>query len=230
MHKFGKIKYLLIVPVLVLAVLIGYVSVKVVNKPSAAVLACNTKDLSGVYDFNSQTAFWDGAEIQKPLFARNMDTFKETNVLGLSTQSDKWIEVDLSEQKMRAWNGNTLFAESAVSSGLPGTPTPPGEYHIWVKLRYTKMEGGEGRYYYNLPNVPFTMFFENESVPRYKGYGLHGAYWHNSFGTPRSHGCVNLPIPVAEQIFYWADPVLPEGKGSVWADENNPGTRIVIHE
>lgn len=230
MHKIDRFKSLLVVPVVALAIFIGIWSIRAVSKPSKEVLACNTKDLSGIFDFNPQTAIWEGQDISRPLFARNMDTAAQSAVLGLSSQSDKWIEVDLSEQKMKAWNGNTLFAESPVSSGLPGTPTPTGEYRIWVKLRYTKMEGGSGRYYYYLPNVPFTMFFENESVPRYKGYGLHGTYWHNSFGTPRSHGCVNLPTPVAEQIFYWADPVLPEGKGSIWADENNPGTRIVIHQ
>lgn len=74
------------------------------------------------------------------------------------------------------------------------------------------MEGGSGRYYYNLPNVPYTMFFENEKIPRWKGYGIHGAYWHNDFGTPRSHGCVNLPVDAARKLYYWADPVLPEGK------------------
>jgi hypothetical protein len=92
------------------------------------------------------------------------------------------------------------------------------------------MEGGSGRGYYNLPNVPYTMFFENSEVPGWRGYGLHGTYWHNDFGRQKSHGCVNLPTPIAKQLYEWTTPVLPEGKGMVRADANNVGTRILIHE
>ena len=142
----------------------------------------------------------------------------------------KWIEIDLSEQKIKAWDGDNLFLESLVSTGLPWYPTPQGEYKIWIKLRATKMEGGEGKYYYNLPNVPFVMFFENEKVPGWRGYGLHGTYWHNDFGRVRSHGCVNLPTSVAQQLYYWTDPQIADGKWMITANGENPGTRIVIHE
>lgn len=193
-------------------------------------VACSSTQYSDVFDTSERLAVYDGKQIQAPLLVRNFDIPLDTSVLGLATASEKWIEVDLSDQLLRAWNGNTLYLETDIASGLPWTPTPPGEYHIWAKLRYTRMEGGSGAYYYNLPNVPFTMFFSNDKVPSWRGYGLHGTYWHNSFGTPRSHGCVNLPTPMAEKIYYWADPVLPEGKSSIYADENNPGTRILIHE
>jgi len=131
---------------------------------------------------------------------------------------------------LRAWEGGNIFLETKISSGLPGTPTPKGEFRVWVKLRATKMEGGQGRYYYYLPNVPYVMYFENENVPGWRGYGLHGTYWHSDFGTPRSHGCVNLPTPVAEQLYYWVTPDLPANKSSVFAGPENPGTRIVIHD
>src|SRR5438045_6259737 len=98
------------------------------------------------------------------------------------------------------------------------------------KVRATRMEGGEGKYYYNLPNVPFVMFFGNDKIFWGRGFGLHGAYWHNDFGKVHSHGCVNLQIPVAEKLYYWTAPTVPEGKNFVKADEENPGTRIVIHE
>jgi lipoprotein-anchoring transpeptidase ErfK/SrfK len=120
--------------------------------------------------------------------------------------------------------------ETLVSTGLPWYPTPTGEFRIWIKLRATKMEGGEGKYYYYLPNVPYVMFFENDQVPGWRGYGLHGTYWHNDFGTQRSHGCVNLPTTVAERLYYWVNPQLPGGKTSVKASSGNIGTRIVIHE
>ncbi len=144
-------------------------------------------------------------------------------VLGSSTD-EKWIEIDLSDQKLIAHQGNTIFLESLISSGLWGK-TPPGEYHIWYKIRATKMEGGNKatNTYYYLPNVPYTMFFNND-------IGIHGTYWHQNFGKPMSHGCVNSPTPIAEKLFYWADPVLPEGQWAVRATDANPGTRVVVHD
>jgi lipoprotein-anchoring transpeptidase ErfK/SrfK len=81
---------------------------------------------------------------------------------------------------------------------------------------------GTSSYYY-LPNVPYTMFF-------YKSYGLHGTYWHNNFGHPMSHGCVNLPTPIAEKLFYWTEPQLPAGKSSVLTSREISGTKVVVHQ
>lgn len=228
-HPQHKYVFLGVASIAFLAILaIGFVIISRNNVPTAEL--ANVTDFSGQYDVNAQTAIFEGQQINPPLFARSVDDYVQSRVLGFTSSSDKWIEVDLSEQKVKAWNGSTLFLESAISTGLPGTPTPTGEFSIWYKLRYTKMEGGRGKNYYNLPNVPFTMFFHNDAVPGWKGYGLHGTYWHNSFGTPRSHGCVNLPTPIAEQIYNWSEPVIPAGAGSVQASAGNPGTRIVIHE
>ena len=180
-----------------------------------------------VYDPEAKTGSYHGEAVEVPRFS--MEAPKAPPVLGVST-GERWIEIDLSEQKIKAWEGNNLFLESLVSTGLPWWPTPQGEFRIWTKLRVTRMEGGSGKYYYNLPNVPYVMFFENDSVPGWRGFGLHGTYWHNDFGTVRSHGCVNLPTPVAEKLYYWSSPNLPSGKSSVMADAGNIGTRIVIHE
>jgi lipoprotein-anchoring transpeptidase ErfK/SrfK len=90
----------------------------------------------------------------------------------------------------------------AVSTGLPGTPTPVGQFRIWIKLTKDDMSGPG----YYLPNVPYVMYF-------YRGYGLHGTYWHRNFGAPMSHGCVNLPTPDAGWLFNWA----------------SVGTRVVTH-
>jgi len=73
------------------------------------------------------------------------------------------------------------------------------------------------------------MFFENEKFPGYLGYGLHGTYWHDNFGTQRSHGCVNLPTEVAGQLYDWVGPTSSSGY-VVKSEKTNPGTRIVIHE
>ncbi|KKQ37015.1 MAG: ErfK/YbiS/YcfS/YnhG family protein [Candidatus Woesebacteria bacterium GW2011_GWA1_37_7] len=189
-------------------------------------LGCEVNDLSGLLNYSDNIAIFEGKELSIPQLAFEEREFK---VLSLSTE-ERWIEVDLSEQKLKAWEGGSLFLETPVSTGLPWWPTPKGEFRIWIKLRATRMEGGSGKYYYNLPNVPYVMFFENESVPGWRGYGLHGTYWHNSFGTPRSHGCVNLPTNIAKELYFWTTPTLPEGKGVVYASAENLGTRIVIHD
>lgn len=183
-------------------------------------------DLSGKIDPDARIAIYEGKEIKVPQLVREIT---RPPVLGAASGS-KWIEVDLSEQKIRAWDGNSLFLESLVSTGLPWWPTPKGEFTIWAKVRAAKMEGGEGKHYYYLPNVPYIMFFENASTPGWRGFSLHGTYWHNDFGRPRSHGCVNLPTPVAEKLYYWIGPQMPEGKRFVRASEDNPGTRVVIHD
>lgn len=191
--------------------------------------ASGLADLSGEFRKGEDKAWFEGRELQASV-VDEPDLRLATRVLG-AVAVDKWIEVDLSEQKLIAHEGDGIFLESAVSSGK-WAPTPTGEFRVWIKLRYAKMEGGvkgTGTYYY-LPNVPFVMYFENDQVPGWRGYSLHGTYWHNNFGHPMSHGCVNLPTSVAEKLYYWAMPVLPEGKRSVQATPENPGIRIVIHE
>lgn len=200
---------------------------KNINSSIPEEFGCVYHDLSGVIDYSQTTAYFEGKEISIPRYAYvdNVDN----EVLGLASE-EKWIEVDLSDQKLYAWQGDQLFMESLISSGLPWYPTPTGEFRVWIKLRATKMEGGTGAYYYYLPNVPHVMYFENSSVPGWRGYGIHGAYWHNDFGNPHSHGCVNLPLDAAETLYYWASPVIPEGKTSIRSTPENPGIRIVIHE
>ncbi|MGC8856131.1 MAG: L,D-transpeptidase family protein [Anaerolineae bacterium] len=108
-------------------------------------------------------------------------------------QGVRWIDVNLSQQRVYAYEGDTLVNSFVVSTGTWQTPTVTGQFHIWIKLRSTTMTGPG----YYLPNVPYTMYF-------YKGYGLHGTYWHSNFGMPMSHGCVNLSIPDAEWLYNWA--------------------------
>ena len=104
-----------------------------------------------------------------------------------------WIDVDLSQQRVYAYEGDTIVNSFLASTGTWQTPTVTGKYKIWIKLRYTDMAGPG----YYLPDVPYTMYF-------YKGYGIHGTYWHNNFGTPMSHGCVNLSISDAAWLYDFA--------------------------
>lgn len=106
---------------------------------------------------------------------------------------ERWIDVNLTQQMVYAYQGNTVVNSFLVSTGTWQYPTVTGQYHVYVKLPYTDMAGPG----YYLPNVPNTMYF-------YKGYGLHGTYWHHNFGTPMSHGCINLSIPDSQWLFNWA--------------------------
>ncbi len=227
MKKDTLIAFVLAILLVLIFAYFGSRNKNIMYSQDQSLVSCKASDYTGLIDFNEKIAFFEGKKIDIPSLA--YVTSSDSMVLGLS-QEEKWIEVDLSEQKLRAWEGDKLYLESLVSTGLPWYPTPQGEFRIWIKLRATKMEGGSGKYYYYLPNVPYTMFFYNDKVPAYRGYGLHGTYWHNDFGRQRSHGCVNLPTPVAEKLYYWALPVLPEGKSVVRATPENPGTRVVIHE
>jgi lipoprotein-anchoring transpeptidase ErfK/SrfK len=106
---------------------------------------------------------------------------------------DRWIDVDLTNQMVYAYEGDVIINSFLVSTGTWLTPTVTGEYKIYVKYRSASMSGPG----YYLPNVPYIMYF-------YKSYGLHGTYWHNNFGTPMSHGCVNLRTDEAAWLFDWA--------------------------
>lgn len=182
----------------------------------------NPQTATGNFEYGESSAYFMNQKVS-PLLAELPEPASPP-VLGEVSPEEKWIEVDLSDQKLTAWEGNNKFMETLVSSGKT-FPTPKGEFRIWVKYKYTKMSGGSkesGTYYY-LPNVPYTMYFNGS-------FGLHGTYWHNNFGHPMSHGCVNLPTLAAEKLFYWSTPSLPAGKSSILANKDNTGTRVIVHD
>lgn len=190
---------------------------------SQVTLGCQARSETGLIDPTETVAFWQNQSL--PALTGLNDTLAEVDAAVLGATSDnKWIEVDLGKQKLIAHEGDSIFLESAISSGL-WNKTPVGEYRIWYKIRATKMEGGSklNKTYYYLPNVPFAMFFHGD-------YGIHGTYWHNNFGRRMSHGCVNAPTPVAEKLFYWTDPQLSPGTKIVRSTAENPGTRVVVHD
>ena len=106
---------------------------------------------------------------------------------------EKWIDVDLSEQRLYAYQGDTVVNSFLVSTGTYLHPTPVGQFRVWAKYRYADMAGPG----YYLPDVPYTMYY-------YSGYGIHGTYWHDNFGTPMSHGCVNMRTNEAGWLYNWA--------------------------
>lgn len=113
---------------------------------------------------------------------------------------EKRIVIDRSEQKLYAYEGDTLFLESSISTGLDLTPTPRGVFVVYRKTPSRYMQGplpGISDEYYDLPGVPWNLYFTKE------GGAIHGAYWHDAFGTQHSHGCVNLPLDTAHTLYDW---------------------------
>jgi lipoprotein-anchoring transpeptidase ErfK/SrfK len=186
---------------------------------------------AGVAMFNNQlidypkTSLAQEIAFSKATAEAQTETDSNSKVLGTTNANgeEKWIEVSLAQQMLRAWEGNNIVMEFSISSGK-WYPTPKGTYNIWYKTRSQTMKGGSKDLgtYYNLPNVPHNMFF-------YKGYAVHGAYWHNNFGNPMSHGCVNAPLDKVGSLFEWTGPVVPSGKNVVRASNENPGTKVFVH-
>jgi hypothetical protein len=145
--------------------------------------------------------------------------------LASPTTREKWIDVDLSEQRVVAYKGTQGVRAFIVSTGLPATPTVQGQFRIRMKVRAQTMSGGSAQYgYYTLPNVEWVQYF-------YEEYAFHGTYWHNNFGRPMSHGCVNMTNDDAQWLFAWAGPTWHED-GLPWQKPATPdlGTLVVVHE
>jgi lipoprotein-anchoring transpeptidase ErfK/SrfK len=118
--------------------------------------------------------------------------------------ASKEIVVSVGRQSMWAYQDDKLVTASLVSTGTAGsiaTTTPVGTYSVLTKFRTQTMKGVIDNEAYEVKDVPWVMYFDN------LGNALHGTYWHSNFGTPMSHGCVNLPMDVAEYLYSWA----PEG-------------------
>ena len=224
-RSFGFKKYfLLIAGVFAIATASLFFSDKL-NKPECANSESCIKDLSGKLEQDAKIGYFMGKTVDVP---RAIAQIPEANtVLGDST-SDKHIYIDLTNQKIFAKEGDKTIYEFLISSGKWGR-TPTGDFMTWIKLRYTRMTGGNKAIgtYYDLPNVPYVMYFANSEIPKWRGYGIHGAYWHNNFGHPMSHGCINMKPEEAGLLYAWANP--QSGENSITVDADNPGTPVTIY-
>ena len=154
----------------------------------------------------------------------NGQTALHLDVSMARVEGEKWIEVNLGQQKLYAWVGDQLVDEFMISSGIGAYPTIEGVFRMWVRTSVQTMSGGDqaSGSYYNLPNVQWVQYFFAE-------YALHGTYWHSNFGTPMSHGCVNLSIEDAQWLFSWT---FPEWDGSIdWVRATNDNATLVwVHQ
>ena len=121
----------------------------------------------------------------------------------LQQSAERWISIDLSEQRLIAWEGNKVVYAVIVSTGKQSTPTRKGIFKVQTKYPVARMTGPD----YDVPDVPYTMYYDG-------GMAIHGAYWHNLFGTPVSHGCTNVAVDHAKWLFDWA----------------SVGTPVVVHD
>lgn len=136
-------------------------------------------------------------------------------------RADKLIQIDIDRQLLTCFEGKVAVFTTLISSGVGDTFTPYGEHHVVAKRHTSRMIGGEDEEVYDLPGVPFPVYFTSSGV------AIHGTYWHNDYGRPHSHGCVNVTTDAARWIFCWSEPSVPYDESSL-SVERGAGTRIVV--
>ena len=191
-------------------------------KRTSVLLDGRQATVSGVTYHHTTAGFW----------VRMMDLTSAHPALPADLRpNEKWIDVDLTRQALVAFEGTRPVFATLISSGRRNPqdkerdfPTPTGSYRIHEKHVTTTMDGdvaSDGPY--SIEDVPWVMYFQGS-------YALHAAFWHDSFGNKRSHGCVNMAPEDARTLFAWTDPPLPAGWHGVFSRDDLSGTRVVVHE
>lgn len=174
---------------------------------------------------------WDDTE-KTPYYvvAEHLHILEEEDVSPLSPQvqpGEKWIQVSLGQQLLTAWEGKQAVFAARIASGLSNAwgnwETPRGTFATYYKRPSHHMRGGNRATGYDLPGVPWVMYFTENGV------SLHGTYWHNDFGRPRSHGCINLSPIAARWLYRWTSPQVPLEREWIYNVER-VGTRLVIEK
>ncbi len=191
-------------------------------KRSAVLLTGREATISGVTYQQTTAGFWvrlPELKVAKPQIPADV------------RPDERWIDVDLTRQQLVAFEGRRPVFATLISSGRRNLqdperdfPTPPGTYRIREKHVTSTMDGdvaSDGPY--SIEDVPWVMYFQGS-------YALHGAFWHDSFGNVRSHGCVNMSPEDARTLFNWAEPQLPTGWHGVFSKDESSGSRVVVHE
>ena len=169
--------------------------------------------------------FWAAGEAFRPL--------TEEDVAPIHPDvEDKRVVVDLTHQSLSCYEGTTEVYYCRVSTGgkydAEGNPTdkwstPPGSHSIWRKLVSVHMTGGTTGGGYDLPGIGWTVLFSGNGV------AVHSTFWHNSFGIPKSHGCVNARPEDAQWIFRWTLPSAPYDPGDITISGSG-STKVVVIE
>lgn len=129
----------------------------------------------------------------------------------------RWLQVDVTHQTLLVYDGDEPVYASLVSSGKPGRDTPPGLHRVAYKHRTITMRGADQTGPYEVQEVPWVLYYDGP-------YAIHGAYWHDTFGHTRSHGCTNLAPADARRVFRFMRPELPAG----WHSSSEPGSYVHV--
>jgi lipoprotein-anchoring transpeptidase ErfK/SrfK len=157
--------------------------------------------------------------------ASRLDQAKKMPAWGKN--GERWLDVNISKQTLVAYEGTRAVYATLISTGEAGLEDPErtkstkrGIFRIHTKHVSTTMDSDTVGEEFELRDVPYVQYFE-------EGYALHGAYWHDRFGTPKSHGCINLTPEDARRLFFFTEPALPEGWHSVM--QKLTGTVLFVH-
>ncbi len=155
---------------------------------------------------------------------------KPSELPAFATGKKKWVDISILGQVLILYEGNKPVYATAVSTGRDGLGDPKktlstvrGTFKIREKHVTTTMDSKEVGNKFELRDVPWVQYFE-------KGYAIHAAPWHDAYGTPRSHGCINMSPIDARKVFMWTDPPLPADWHAVYGSESTgEGTTVHIH-
>ncbi|HMR06313.1 MAG TPA: L,D-transpeptidase [Polyangiaceae bacterium] len=146
---------------------------------------------------------------------------------GWATPGRTWLDISILKQTLVAYEGTTPIYATLVSTGADGLGDPKkthstvrGQFLVHTKHVTATMSGDVVGDEFDLRDVPYVQYFT-------EGYALHAAYWHDSFGTPRSHGCINLAPLDANWLFSWTDPPVPDSWHGVMSLRQ--GTLVHVH-
>lgn len=155
--------------------------------------------------------------------AAHLRRFDPSEMTPLSPEvANKRIEVNLAAQMLTAYEDDKPVLTSRTATGYGPFQTPKGTHRIVRKRPTSRMIGGSGSDYYDLPGVPFPSYFTVSAA------ATHGAYWHNDFGRRRSHGCVNLPAPAALWLWRWTEPFAPYEAVEIRTPANAKATPVIV--
>lgn len=147
-------------------------------------------------------------------------------------EKERWLDVDISEQMLVAFEGDTPKYATLISSGRESKikekdhSTPRGMWRIREKHIVSTMDGdgtAAGDLPYSIEDVPYVMYY-------HQSYATHAAFWHQNYGSQMSHGCINLAPLDAKWVFYFAGPELHEGYAGAWSTKDRPGSYVVVHD
>ncbi len=158
-------------------------------------------------------------------YAARIDRFKR--LTKWAQDGERWIDVSIANQTLVGYEGTKPVYATLVSTGEAGLDNPEttkstvvGEFRIFAKHVTTTMSSAVVGEEFELKDIPFVQYFQD-------GYALHAAYWHDDFGVPRSHGCINLSPEDARWLFSWTEPQVPRG----WhgARSASRGSVVLVH-